>query len=250
MLRKFKNIQEASSAAVQYIVDLAVSAVLDKGFFSIVLAGGSTPRLTYELLSEPVNAEKIPWQESHFFWGDERWVAKEHPDSNFGMADKTLLSKVPIPPQNIHRITTEHKSPEIGAERYEEELRNFFYSSSGGELNSYLTGASMPSFDLVLLGMGSDGHTASLFPGSSLLTEQTKWVGAIPHNTGTPPLPRITLTLPVINQAKNIIFLISGKEKRDILNTILSKPQEAKKLYPAALISPTGSLFWLVVEKP
>lgn len=245
MVREFANIHQASRAAVKYILECAAHAVMAKGFCTIVLAGGSTPRLTYEILSEPANASQMPWRQSHFFWGDERWVAAAHPESNFAMAHKFLLSKVHVPQQNIHRITTGHASPEIGAEVYEKHLHDFFSSMPMVETKDPAKDPPLPNFDLVLLGMGRDGHTASLFPGSDLLLENKKWVASVPARAGTPPLPRITLTLPVLNQAKNILFLISGTRKREVLNTILTRPAEAERLYPAARIKPEGNLIWL-----
>lgn len=250
MIREFTNIEQASSAAVQYILDTARSAVMAQDIFTVVLAGGSTPRLTYEILSEPANTAQMPWRQTHFFWGDERWVAATDPDSNYAMADKALLSRVAIPPQNIHRITTGLTSPEIAAEMYEKHLRDFFQPKALAEMNNATLDLSQPIFDLVLLGMGSDGHTASLFPGTKLLDEKVKWVAAVPEGSGVPPVPRITLTLPVLNRAKNILFLIAGSKKKEILNTILTQPTEAKKLYPAARIKPAGSLIWLVAENP
>ena len=248
MVLKFANIRQASSAAVNYIINLAQKAVLDKGFCTIVMSGGSTPQLMYTLLGEPANAEQMPWQQSHFFWGDERWVASTHPDSNYAMAHKTLLSKIHIPPQNIHQIATGNSNPEVGAEMYEKHLRDFFYANPLAEMKNVAGDITLPSFDLVLLGMGTDGHTASLFPGSLLLEEKKKWVAAVPEGTGSPPVARITLTLPVLNGAKNILFLISGSKKKEILDTILTRPGEAEKLYPAARIRPTGNLVWLVTE--
>jgi 6-phosphogluconolactonase len=249
MVREFANIQQASSAAVKHIMDLAVSAVRDKGYCTIVLAGGSTPRRTYELLSADANAEQMPWQQSHFFWGDERWLAANHPDSNFCMADKALLSRVPIPAHNIHRITTGHKNPETGAELYEKHLRDFFHLMGRAEMKSHVEDMTIPNFDLVLLGMGTDGHTASLFPGSSLLEEKKKWVAAVPEGAGSPPVARITLTLPLLNGAENVVFLISGSRKRAILDTILTRPKEAEELYPAARIKPAGNLIWLAAAE-
>jgi len=249
MLQEFADIRQASIAAVELIVDVARTAVLEKGFCTIVLAGGSTPQQTYELLSEPDNAEQMPWQQSHFFWGDERWVASTHPDSNFFMAQKSLLSKVHIPLQNIHQIPTGLTKPEVSADMYEKHLRDFFHSVPREEINSIAEEMTAPSFDLVLLGMGPDGHTASLFPGSNILEEKKKWVAAVPEGEGAPPVARVTLTLPVLNQARNILFLISGSRKRKILETLLTKPEEAEKLYPAGRIKPAGNLVWIVAEK-
>ena len=248
-VRQFKDLEQASITVVQQIINCARSAVSEKGFCTIVLAGGKTPRRAYELLSKPPSADQMPWQQSHFFWGDERWLASNHPDSNFSMAWDALFSKVHIPPQNIHQISTGHNTPEIGAEIYENHLRDFFHSKPLSETVRVAENITFPSFDLALLGMGTDGHTASLFPGSNLLEEEKKWVTAINKNTGSPPVSRITLTLPVFNQAENIVFLLSGGLKREILDTILKKPERAEMLYPAAQVKPRGSLLWIVAEK-
>jgi 6-phosphogluconolactonase len=245
MVREFTNIQQASSAAVKHIITIAGSAVRDKGFCTIVLAGGSTPRQTYELLSADANAEQMPWQQSHFFWGDERWLPANHPESNYCMAHEALLSRVHVPPNNIHQITTSHRTPETAAELYENHLRVFFHLMNPAVQKNDAENMTVPDFDLVLLGMGTDGHTASLFPGSSVLEERTKWVAAVPAGTGSPPVARITLTLPLLNRAKNVIFLIAGRRKRALLDTILARPAEAKALYPAARIKPEGALLWL-----
>ena len=249
LVQQFKNLEHASIAAVNQIINIAKSAVLEKGFCTIVLAGGRTPQQTYELLSEPSRTDQMPWQQSHFFWGDERWVSSTHPDSNFSMANKALFSKVHIPPENIHQIPTGHQDPEAGAEMYEKHLRDFFHSTPLTETIETSENITFPSFDLVLLGMGTDGHTASLFPGSNFLQEKKKWVAAVKGETGSPPVPRITLTLPILNQAKNILFLLSGSRKKEIMNTILAKPEEAKKLYPAAHVKPRKNLIWIVAEK-
>jgi 6-phosphogluconolactonase len=249
MIREFANIQQASSAAVKQITDIAGSAVRARGFCTIVLAGGSTPRQTYEFLSAAANAAKMPWQQSHFFWGDERWLASSHPDSNYHMAHNVLLSKVPVPSRNIHRITTRHKNPETAAALYEKHLRDFFHLKTRAGMKSNDLNMSIPSFDLVLLGMGTDGHTASLFPGSDLLEERKKWVAAVPPGVGSPPVARITLTLPLLNQAENVIFLIAGNRKRAILDSILTRPAEAEALYPAARIKPVGTLLWLAAAE-
>jgi 6-phosphogluconolactonase len=247
-VRQFKNVEQASIAVVGQIVSSAKSAILEKGFCTIVLAGGRTPRHAYELLSEPSWANQMPWEKSHFFWGDERWLASTDPDSNFSMAQNALFSKVHIPPANIHQIPTGHRSPEIGAEMYEKHLRNFFYSKPLTETIRISEDITFPSFDLVLLGMGADGHTASLFPGSNFLDEKKKWVTAVKEDTGSPPVPRITLTLPVLNQAKNIFFLLAGNKKREILDTVLDTPEKAL-LYPAAHVKPRGNLIWLAAEE-
>jgi 6-phosphogluconolactonase len=249
LVQQFNNIGEASIAVYDQIVDIANSAVSAKGFCTIVLAGGKTPQKTYELLSKPSRTDQMPWQQCHFFWGDERWLVPEDPDSNFFMAHNALFSKVQIPPQNVHQIPTGHQTPEIGAEMYEKHLRDFFHSKPLTESIKVSENRTFPSFDLILLGMGTDGHTASLFPGSNYLEEKEKWVTAVEEGVGSPPVPRITLTLPVLNQTKNILFLLSGNEKKKILDTILDKPEEAEKLYPAAHVKPRGNLIWVIAEK-
>ncbi|MBW2467519.1 MAG: 6-phosphogluconolactonase [Deltaproteobacteria bacterium] len=249
LVQHFKNVEQASIAAADLIIHYAKSAVSDKGNFTLVMAGGGTPQLTYELLGEPFRAEQMPWQQSHFFWGDERWVSATHPDSNYSMVHNTLFSKVHIPLQNIHQISTGHQSPEIGAEVYEKHLRDFFLSNPIAVADSGHDNLTFPSFDLVLLGMGTDGHTASLFPGSKLLDEKNKWVAAVTEDVGSPPIPRITLTLPVLNQAKNIIFLVAGNRKRKILDTFLHKQERQETVYPAARVKPKDRLIWIVAEK-
>jgi 6-phosphogluconolactonase len=248
LVKQFNTIEQASIFAVDQVLNIAKSAVSNKGFCTIVLAGGQTPRRTYELLSQPARAEQMPWQQIHFFWGDERWLASTHPDSNFFMAHKALFSKVHIPPQNIHQISTGHQDPETGADIYEKHLRDFFHSQPLAETTRISGNISFPVFDIILLGMGTDGHTASLFPGSNFLNEHEKWVDPIEEDTGSPPVPRITLTLPVINQAKNIIFFLSGNRKIEILETILNKPDKALT-YPAAHVNPREKLIWIVAKK-
>jgi 6-phosphogluconolactonase len=249
LVQQFDNLEHLSIAAVDKILRIANSAVFKKGFCTIVLAGGRTPQLTYKLLSEPSRADQMPWQQSHFFWGDERWVSSTHPDSNFSMAHKTLFSKVHIPPENIHQIPTGHQDPGTGAEMYEKHLRDFFHSKPLTETIRISENITFPSFDLVLLGMGTDGHTASLFPGSNFLQEKKKWVAAVKGETGSPPVPRITLTLPVLNQAKNILFLLSGSKKWEIINTFLDGQEVSESAYPAAHVKPRGNLIWIVAEK-
>jgi len=249
MIQQFQNIEQVSNAAVRRIIEIARTAVAAKGFCTIVLAGGKTPQLTYEYLGNAPASQQIFWQQIHFFWGDERWLAASHPDSNFFMANKALLARVPIPHNNIHRINTGSANPEMGAEMYEKHLRAFFLQRPSGAENKMAGDMSFPSFDLVILGMGTDGHTASIFPGSNLLEEEKKWVAAVPQGIGAPPVARVTLTLPVLNRAENTLFLISGNRKREILHAILTRPAEAEAIYPAARIKPAGSILWLVAEK-
>ena len=249
MIQQFQNIEQASRAAVGHILKIVRAALPEKGFCTVVLAGGKTPQLTYQLMGAALKHERIPLQHLHFFWGDERWLPEDHPDSNFFMVSETLLARVPVPPQNIHRVHTGFANPDTGAEMYEKHLRNFFRERFQAANTGVAEDISVPRFDLILLGMGTDGHTASLFPGSDLLQEKKKWVAAVPHGLGSPPVARITLTLPVLNGAANILFLIAGGRKREILHTILTSPAEAENLYPAAHINPAGNLTWVVADE-
>jgi 6-phosphogluconolactonase len=205
-------------------------AIRDHGRFAVALSGGNTPRALYALLAAEYK-DKIPWNSVHIFFGDERSVPLDHPESNFRMANEALLSKVPVADGNVHRVRTE-LGPEAAAKDYEEQLRHAFS----------LTGDAFPRFDLILLGLGDDGHTASLFPGSAALQEKSRlavanWVEKF--NTW-----RITLTYPVLNHGAEIIFLVSGTGKAQIFGEVLD-PGEMK--YPAQGIQPeNGRLLWLV----
>jgi 6-phosphogluconolactonase len=235
-INSFDGIDEMSEAAAELVAGLAASAVREKGRFSLVLAGGGTPRTLYETLAKQPFVEQMPWERVHIFWGDERCVPPDHPDSNFAMAKETLLAGVAIPPDSIHRIQAEIDPPEAGAEEYEQTLRNFF----AGE---------RPSFDLVLLGMGSDGHTASLFPCTSILEEEARWVEVVFPVYAVPPVPRVSLTLPLINQAENIAFLVSGPEKEKVAKEILDDPDAAADTYPAARVRPQERLVWFISKQ-
>lgn len=249
MVRKFTSIREASEAAVLIIIEVARKAVADKGFCTLILAGGSTPELTYQLLTEPTSARQIPWEQCYFFWGDERWLPPSHPDSNFALVHESLLARVNVPKGNIFPIPSGEGTPGEAAELYEKRLRDFFQDRLPTAAGHHSAAGGFPTFDMALMGMGPDGHTASLFPGSSLLTEQKKWVVAVPEATGSPPVARVTLTLPVFNQAANVLFLVAGSDKLKILETISAIPQEAAERYPAARVRPAGNLVWLAAEK-
>lgn len=196
--------------------------------FSVALSGGSTPRALYERLAAAEMAERIPWRKVHLFWGDERCVPPDHPDSNYGLTAAALLRHIPLPPENIHRIAGE-LPPAEAARRYEAELRAFF-----GET---------PAFDLVFLGMGEDGHTASLFPGSPALNESHRWAVEVEHTVAPPPLVwRVTLTFRVLNAARRVVFLVSGAAKAAMFAQVWRGGD-----FPAAQIRPQdGELLWLV----
>jgi 6-phosphogluconolactonase len=216
------------------IVDAAKREVAQKGTFSLALSGGSTPRMLYELLARPDMAAEMPWDHTQIFWGDERHVGPDDPESNYRMAREALLDKVPIPQANVHRIPAELANAETVAVAYEDELRRAFGLEPG----------EWPRFDLILLGMGDDGHTASLFPHTQALHETKRLVVANP----VPKLQttRITLALPVINNAERIWFLIAGGTKAGILRQVLEGSADPET-YPAQLINPVdGELFLLL----
>ncbi len=228
-------------AAVEHFVALAAEAISTRGRFAVALAGGSTPRATYRLLAADEFAARVDWRHVHVFWGDERCVPPDHPDSNYRMARQTLLDAVPLPADNVHRIQGEME-PTRAAAQYERTLRAFFSSSAGGrDAGNEETPA---RFDLVLLGMGGDGHTASLFPGTMAIGEQTRWVVA--HHVEKLSAWRVTLTPVAINAAANVTFLVSGAGKAERLQQVLAGPYRPDVL-PAQIVRPgRGRLRWLV----
>ncbi len=215
------------------------AAVRARGLAFVALSGGSTPRALHALLVDPAEPfrARVPWARLHLFWGDERPVPPDHPDSNYGMARDTLLRHVPVPPAQVHRIAGEDPDPTRAAERYTREIREVF--DAHGRLE-----AGWPRFDLVLLGMGADGHTASLFPGTDAIHETARlvvaaWVAAV----GT---HRITLTAPVLNGADRVVFLVTGSDKAEALAAVLEGPRRPD-VYPSQAIAPrAGALVWLV----
>jgi 6-phosphogluconolactonase len=230
------DLEQVSRRAAEEFVQQANQAVHTKRFFTVALSGGSTPQRLYSLLAngaEPFRAQ-VPWDKIHFFWADERHVPPVHPDSNYRLASEMMLSKVPVPPEHVHRVQAENSSADTAAQAYEQELREFFHLEEGQQ----------PRFDLVLLGMGPDGHTASLFPGTDVLRE-TKRLVAAPWVEKLHTY-RISLTPPALNSAALIIFLVSGKEKAGALRSVLKGDYQPER-FPAQLIHPiSGRLLWLV----
>ncbi|MBW8012708.1 MAG: 6-phosphogluconolactonase [Chloroflexi bacterium] len=219
--------------AVRHIIAIANQAIKADGKFSIALAGGSTPRGIYRLLAGDDYKGQMDWERVHIFWGDERTVPPSHTESNYLLASQTLLDHILISSNNIHRIKGELK-PETAAETYERELAHFFRPSKGA----------FPKFDLVLLGLGEDGHTASLFPDTTALNEGNRWVVA--NHVEKLDSWRITFTPGLINTSSNIIFLVSGEIKSEILHFVL-EGDFRPNLLPAQLIKPLqGKLLWLV----
>jgi 6-phosphogluconolactonase len=228
--------RELSRAAAEEFVRLADEAVRGRGRFSVALSGGSTPEALYRLLAAEDGGfrPRVPWGQAYFFWGDERHVPPDHPNSNCRMAYEAMLSRVPVPPGNVHRIPAENPDAAEAAAKYAETLRRFFDAAAGR----------FPRFDLVLLGMGSDGHTASLFPGTDAVHERARLVAAPwVEKLGA---HRITLTVPVLNAAASAIFLVSGEGKAEALRAVLEGPHRPDR-FPAQLVRPRdGRLLFLV----
>jgi 6-phosphogluconolactonase len=227
----FDNSQEVAHAAADYFVERAREAINEHGRFSVALSGGSTPKIAYDLLASDDYKDSLDWSKVHIFFGDERCVPPDDAESNYRMANEAMLSRLPIPPQNVHRIQGVGDAA-ANAHLYEDELRTYFDN------------ASWPRFDLVLLGMGDDGHTASLFPKSGALSEHEAWVTA--NWVEKFNVYRITLTLPAINHAAHIIFLVTGESKAARLAEVLSGAGTLGQ-FPSQLIKPAnGSLEWLI----
>jgi 6-phosphogluconolactonase len=226
--RIFPTIAEMSEAALDEILRILNDAVSKRNRFSIALAGGHTPAKLYALWAEKYKRE-TPWDHVHLFFGDERFVPADDLLSNYRMARHTLIDHVTIPKENVHAMLTNFPSPEKAAEAYEVELRKFF-------------GEDAPAFDVQLLGLGIEGHTTSLFPGSPALDEQRRWVLAV--TAPAEPPQRLTLTPVVLNQGLNTFFLVAGEDKREILTALRSEPQNAQSKYPAGRIRPARGVVW------
>lgn len=225
---------ELARNAAEHFTALAGAAIARRGRFTAALSGGSTPRALYSLLSSAEFCGRTDWPRVHLFFGDERCVPPDHPESNFRMVEETLLEGGRIPASNVHRMAGE-KEPAEAAAAYETELRNFFASAGGRR----------PRLDLILLGLGEDGHTASLFPGTAALDETERWVTAV--YVEKLQSYRLTLTLPLINAAAQATFLVSGPGKAAVLERILGAPGVDD--YPAARVRPDkGALTWLMTQ--
>lgn len=229
-VRIFANVNELSLRAAGSAAATIAGAVGRDGTCTLVLSGGSTPRTLYALLASEFR-NQIPWTHVHVFWADERYVPADDRDSNYRMARETLLDHVPCPAENIHPMPTSFPSADAAARAYQRTLRGHF-------------GGDEPHFDLVILGLGEDGHTASLFPGSSALGERTRWVVAV-HVAAASPV-RLTLTLPVLTRAANIYVLAAGPKKADALHHMLSGTPEPNIDPAAGLRSTQGTLIWWV----
>jgi len=221
----------ADAAAMAGIVaDRLIELALAGGErVAICLSGGSTPKALYEALAEPARRDRFPWARVHWFWGDERDVPPDHPDSNYRMARLAMLAAAPVPPAHVHRIPVGDLTPEAAARAYEIELKQFYGAAA--------LDPARPLFDAVLLGLGEDGHTASLFPGAPTLDNTSDWVASVPE--GFRDEARVTLTYPVLDSARAVLFLIAGKGKQQAW-----KQLRAKQDIPAARVSPSGDLIY------
>jgi len=226
--RTFESAEALAQSAAEWLCMLAQASDRD---FAVCLSGGSTPRRLYQRLATPAIASRFPWSRAHWFWGDERFVPHDHPDSNYRMARDALLSRVPAPADNIHTIPTEGLSPEQAAAAYETTLKRFYGADT--------LAPGRPLFDVTLLGIGENGHTASLFPGQPALQETRRWVVAV---VGARSEPRITLTYPALDSSRDVAFLATGEGKRDVV----ARARAGDPAIPAATICPVGRLHWFM----
>jgi len=231
-IKVFSTLEALNAAAAKDISKLASEAIASRGCFAIALSGGNTPRTLYELLARDYQSA-IDWKHVHFFWGDERYVSRDDPASNYRMVKASLFDHIPITPDNVYPVNTALANPEKAAADYSTEL-------------SLTIGGTLPSFDLILLGLGNDGHTASLFPGTDFESEKGRLV--VVTVSPIPPKVRISLTMDVINAARNVFFLVAGGEKVSILHEVLEDSKNVRPQYPAAMVKPTGNLLWFVDE--
>jgi 6-phosphogluconolactonase len=227
-----------AAAAADRIVTGSREAIQRAGRFNLVLSGGSTPERTYALLAQSPRREAIDWSLTWLFFGDERFVPSDDQRSNYHMAHQALLKPVAIDPSHVFAIPTGLGTPAQCASQYESALRNYF---------NFRPADGLPQFDMILLGLGDDGHTASLFPDKPSLDEKHLWITWSPPGTLPPPVDRITFTFPLINSAREVMFLVSGAAKADVLHEILEGPTDVHK-HPASGVRPAGRLTWLVDE--
>jgi 6-phosphogluconolactonase len=229
-VRRFDSLADLSGAAAVAVVHVMKDAIQLRGHCSIVLSGGKTPKTLYHLLAT-THRNDVNWGRVHLFWGDERWVPATDPRSNVRMAREALIDRVHCPPEHVHAIPVDASSPAVAARDYARTLHTFFRTADAGP-------------DLVLLGMGSDGHTASLFPHSPALDEPRRW--AVPSFAPVEPRERVTLTMPAINLAKHIFLLVAGPDKQSAFDAVISGHADPHR-YPVAMVQPAnGTLTWWV----
>lgn len=228
----YPDADQLSQAAAQYFVQVANEAIVSHGRFTVALSGGSTPKKLYSLLAAEPYRSQINWSLVEVFWGDERCVSPDDPESNYHLAWEGLLSKVPVPTSQIHRVPADEADRDAASHNYEEEIKRAF-STDG-----------IPSFDLIQLGMGPEGHTASLFPHQESLQETQRLI--MPVTVPKPPPPRLTFTPPLLNAARHIQFLVTGAEKADAVQAVLEGPYQPTE-YPAQIVRPqNGEVTWML----
>jgi 6-phosphogluconolactonase len=234
-----KDAEHLAAAAAEHIIAAAAAAIRERGRFLLALSGGSTPEKTYTLLARPESSGRLDWARAWLFFGDERLVPHEDPRSNCHMARRSLLDHIPVPPGHVFPIPVDRPSPVESAAAYAQTLATAFGIDPQGP---------PPRFDLVLLGLGDDGHTASLFPGAAALNEMRAWVTWSPPGVLPPPVDRVTLTYPVLNAAREVLFLVAGAGKSVPLRDVLEggAPREQR---PSAGVQPVeGAVTWLIDE--
>jgi len=231
--RVFADLDALSRGALEELRGAVREAIARRGRFAIALAGGHTPEEMYKLWAAAPRGEDAPWERVHLFWGDERYVDESDPLSNYRMARDTMISQLPIPAANVHpmRGPDFFPNPEAAAEAYEAELRRFF-------------GSAPPVFDVQVLGLGVEGHVASLFPGSPALEETRRWV--VPVVAPAKPPQRLTLTPAVLNRGRNTFFLVAGENKRQTVAALRAEPEGKPSQYPAGIIRPEGRSLWFL----
>jgi 6-phosphogluconolactonase len=235
VVRIFPDVEALSEAAAREFVRAAQEAIAARGRFSVVLSGGSTPRQLYQLLTGPPYRDEVDWGRVEVFWGDERCVPPDDRASNYHMAREAMLDRLPIPASHVHRMEAEREDRDAAARDYEQILARVVGVAPGGE---------PPAFDLVLLGLGPEGHTASLFPYTAALEETKRWVVA--NHIPKLGADRLTLTVPMLNRAREVLFLVAGSDKAEALAGVLDGPPEPRRL-PAQLVRPAnGRLVWFV----
>lgn len=226
--RTFESAETLAYGVAEWLFGLALAS---DHAFAVCLSGGSTPRPLYERLAEPPFASRFPWNRAHWFWGDERFVPHDDRESNYRTARDAFLSRVPVPDGNIHAVPTQGLSPDQAAAAYEATLKCFY---GADELSP-----GRPLFDVTLLGIGEDGHIASLFPAQPTLRETRRWAVAV---IGAKPEPRITLTYPVLDSSRDVAFVVTGEEKR----RVVARARAGDRTIPAAAVRPVGRLHWFM----
>lgn len=239
---RIEYVVEPDSAALarrtaQHFVEVAEQAARERGRVRIAISGGSTPKAAFQLLADPAQPwlKRMPWEKLDLYWVDERTVPPDHPESNYRMTKEAMLDRVPLKPEQVHRMEGE-LDPQVAASRYESLLRNTFR----------LEGAETPRFDLIGLGMGDDGHTASLFPHTAAIHEMSRLVTA--NQVPQKDTWRITLTWPVINQGSSVFFLIGGKNKAELVKEVFTGPRDPERL-PSQLIWPASGILTLILDR-